>query len=320
MRLGSFESGSQKPLGVGDEKETFVNPTNTKEVISVIKGKEKKDTPNKLKGTFYLTKIVHLLLPQHVPDIYQAGESIDGQQTFDRERVAHTPGHALLQKERLLGIDSEEAGKKMIQEMGTEMSEVALELESIGLGFNIDENVGNYTRSEQGDVNYLEIFAPWEPKPGQPDELELLFDKEALLEAIGRVRDEKIRGVCKTHFERLLTLFEEEKKAHKEMYRARLRDTEPEIKNPEIKNIETLFTTFETNHNLELLLAIQTEKEAMESSERSAAKKDLSLILSQLKTLGTGTTITTEQLLELHKKYDTLSRAVGIINSGRLNH
>ncbi|MCR4274504.1 MAG: hypothetical protein NUW02_00415 [Candidatus Campbellbacteria bacterium] len=318
MRFGIFESGEQKPLGVGDEKETFVNPANTERIISVLKKQEyvEKDTPNKLKGAFYLTKIIHLLLPQHVPDIYQVGESTNGQQTFDRERIAHTPGHALLQKERLVGIDSEEAGKQMVKEMSAEMSEVTSKLENIGLGFNIDENLGNYTRSEQGDVNYLETFTPWGVNPTQPPKLELLFDKGALLEAIKQVPDQKTRGVCEAHLERLLKLFEEENKTLK-------RDAEPEI-----KDLEVLFTAFETKHDLELLLAIQTEKEALASQERAAAKNDLLLIWPQLKTLSTGTTITTERLLELRKKYDKLFHAIGVIymapgvayGSGRVDH
>jgi len=86
MRFESFNTSDQQPLGVGEDKETFINPADPERVISVLKEKKgiEKESPNKLKGAYYLTKIAHLLLPENIPEIYQAGESKDGQQSFDR--------------------------------------------------------------------------------------------------------------------------------------------------------------------------------------------------------------------------------------------
>jgi len=298
MRLGRFESGGIKPLGQGDSKKVYADPKNEKRVVAEIKTPEERKekgeephSPRQLKGAYYLTKIAHLLLPRHVPDIYQAGEFIDGQQTIDRERVIHT--HAPV----------------------TEMHVVDEELERIGLGFNIDENIGNYSKNEKGDVQYLEPFMPWEAPLVSGYEIELLFDEAELTEAVGELKDETAQKICKNYLERIHALFEEEKKELKETYAASLADAEPIV-----KNIEALFDAFEAKHNMDALFAIKTINEALQSKERAAAKTDLLAIWSQLKTLETGTNISNERYIALHDKYRKLYMAVGTISNGIVDH
>ncbi len=102
MRFGEFKPGPAKPIGEGKEKKVYVNPENQDRVIAEIKKPKEAEykmdvpldySPRQLKGAFYLTKIAHLLLPKNVPEIYQAGESAEGQQTIDAERIAHSPEH-----------------------------------------------------------------------------------------------------------------------------------------------------------------------------------------------------------------------------------
>lgn len=303
-----------KPLGEGTEKEVFVNPEDKEKVISEMKESEDKDTPRQLKGRYYLTKIAHLLLPKNIPDISQVGESVGGKQTIDAERISHTPGHELLQESKSRK-DEESAMKKITEEMGTGMGELDSELERIGLGFNIDSNVGNYTKDKEGNVYYLESLKPWEVDSINQKVLEVLFDEKELRKAIDGIPDQETKEICAQYLERLLALLEEEKQELKKYHESGLIDC-----GPQIKQLEEVIAPFMTENTLFALREIKTEEEALNNEERGSAKKALNPILSQLRNLKEKTNITDEEYAKLYEKYKTLSRAVGIINSGAVDH
>lgn len=215
MRLNSFESAGRKFLGEGNEKKVFINPEDENRVISEIKEGSEKDTPRELKGRYYLTKIIHLLLPKNIPDVHQVEESSSGKQTIDTSRISHTKEHSLLQEMRQPGSGSEEgfesAKKMIVDDMGAEMHELDLKLEQIGLGFNIDPFVGNYTKDEAGNVHYLETFKPWQVDVVNKKDLEVLFNEESLRSAIEEISDPGTKEVCLQYLERLLTLLAEER-------------------------------------------------------------------------------------------------------------
>ncbi|MEX2515127.1 MAG: hypothetical protein WD335_03290 [Candidatus Paceibacterota bacterium] len=216
MRFSSFESQENKPLGEGEDKRTFINPDDEDKIISQLKETAEKDTPRQLKGRYYLTKIAHLLLPKKVPDIYQVREFESGQQEVDAERISHSKEHSLLQAQRMKGEDEESAREKIVEDIGEDMWEVDLELERIGLGFNIEANVGNYSKDNEGNVYYLETFKPWQKDVVDPDDLEVLFNEETLRESIEELSDEKTKEKCRQYLQRLLQLLEEEKEEIRE--------------------------------------------------------------------------------------------------------
>jgi len=317
MRLEKFESADSKPIGAGDEKKVFVNPDDERKLISERKNETEKDTPRQLKGLYYLTKIAHLLLPKNIPDIYQASESLGGKQTVDMERIVHTRGHMLLQEARRSGGDEESAKEKIIEEIGEKMGELDVELERIGLGFNIDPNVGNYTKDEKGNAYYLETFKPWQRDLVNEKELEILFDEEEMGNAIKREPDRKIREECERYLKRLLVLFEEEKQELQKMV------AEKETKSnssPHIKDLESMFEIFLKEELLKNLNAIKTEEEALNSKERDFAKQGLPVMISKLKTLRKETDITNEEYSRMQDKYKILANAVGTINRGMVDH
>jgi len=96
-----------------------------------------------------------------------------------------------------------------------------------------------------------------------------------------------------------------------------LRDPEKEI-----AEFETLITNFEKSHNLEELNAITelASEDAPNHTERELARKELSPIVALLNIIKRETTITEEKHEELKAKYKILSRAVGIINKGIVDH
>jgi len=91
---------------------------------------------------------------------------------------------------------------------------------------------------------------------------------------------------------------------------------------PEIAELEEMFTEFESEHSLEelLLIANLTPQEAPKHPIREPARKALILIVAKLKMLGKETNISSEKHGELRAKYMQLSRAVGIINNNKIDH
>src|ERR1035437_71607 len=196
--------------------------------------------------------------------------------------------------------------------MDGEMSELDMKLADIGFAFSIDSNVGNYSQDEKGNVHYLETFMPWRVETvNLQTKPELLFDEGDLRKAIEQLPSEEQRTTCEKYLERLLELFEEEK--------ARQKDT-PGASEEEFKTYEALFETFEAKHDVDALYAIKTADEALGSKERMSAKSDLIPVLNFLNTLEHEKKVTSEQYLVLYEKYKRLDRAVGMINSGLVDH
>ena len=88
----------------------------------------------------------------------------------------------------------------------------------------------------------------------------------------------------------------------------------------ELETLKALFSSFETTYDLEVLHAITTRKEALESASRDSAKEDLKPIVRLLDTLETKAGVSKEEYTVLREQYNTLSRAVGMINNGQVDH
>lgn len=303
MRIGRFESAGRKPISKTATKETYVDPVNAQHSVAVLKEKDpgfykkreendEKKSPRTLKGAFYLTKIAHLLLPQQVPDIHQAGETVDGQQTVDRDRNAP------------------------VKLMRRDVGEVDSELKRIGLGSVIDPKINNYTKGEEGDILYLDEFIPWNINTTDRA-LELRFDRDVLATAIEELSDESLKKECSDFLERVLVLFEEEKAAFNALECERRAAHEATL-----VSLETALDSFEKKHNLEILFGLQTEDEARQSPERQAAKEDQVIIFALTKNLN-HSYMSVEDYVELNeklKKLKKIDQAIGTIAAGRVNH
>ncbi len=89
---------------------------------------------------------------------------------------------------------------------------------------------------------------------------------------------------------------------------------------PEIAKFEGLIKDFEVFASYESLLLVITKEEAENSVERERVKVILGPIWALLKEIGLKGNISTEKLEELKAKYNRCSQAVGIINSGKVDH
>jgi hypothetical protein len=313
MRIEKFESENLEPIGQGEENKVFVDPSNESHVIVERKDEAERDSFRQLRGRFYLTKIVHALMPNNIPDIYQTTETATGQQTIDRERVSHSEEQAELQTARKSGADEEAIADSMNAKMGKEMSDLTLKLSDIGLGFNIDENVGNYTQDESGNMYYLETFNPWQSDLSRPEGIEVLFNQETLKKAIDEISDPQTREQCLGYLKRLETLIEEEKTNNK---------AEVGVENggPELSKLKAAFTLFELQHPLDELMAIKSADDADKSELRKSARAAVGLLLKELDALSRQRFLTPDQYRELDDRYRKISRAIGIINGASVDH
>ncbi len=334
MRLERFNSEGKKPIGASNTKEVYVNPLNEEKVVSVLEPKGlvtipgpegepiflhtevvgiDRDSPRKLKGVYYLTKIAHLLLPKSVPDVYQAGETVDFQQTVDRERVAHTKGQEAFQKQRAAGRATYGAETKMFNEMGGKIPLVEAELTRIGLDPGFRPKESNYSKSADGAVKYLPEFRPWEYTYEQQGQIKLSFNETALRAAIAEIADPETQKSCETYLDRIHTLFEEEQAEHAK--------TQPEMSLSEgiFLNLKDLFDGIETSVDIEQLFTIATESEALASPERRSVRAALPEILAGLRTLGK-TAVPKDKWFELNERYERLAKAVGTVNGDTVDH
>ena len=89
---------------------------------------------------------------------------------------------------------------------------------------------------------------------------------------------------------------------------------------PEVEKIEGLIKDFGAKHDLDELSAILSVEDVSSANGRDSAKLDLVAIHETLRYLLDNTNITTEKYNELDGKFNVLSKAVGIINRGRVEH
>ena len=148
-----------------------------------------------------------------------------------------------------------------------------------------------------------------------PKELEVLFDEGELREAIKGIPDQEVRKECTLCLERLKILLNEERQEVRERHEASLVECSPHI-----QELEAMFAPFIVEEILRALNAIKTEREALHSQERASAKAALGPILNALGFLRDKTNITDEEYRKLDGKYKKLSRAVGILSRGTVDH
>ena len=271
-------------------------------------------SPRQLKGAFYLTKIAHMLLPQNIPEIHQAGEARDGQQTIDRERVAHTAGHARFQEQRAAGKATYGAESKMFNEMNVQKSALESELKRIGLDRGFGSPYSNYSKDTPRQTSYLPEFRPWGYTYNKLGEIQLAFDEEAMRVAIAELSDIEARTRCETFLERVLTLFAEEQEDHAQ--------NPPEESQSEylIGKLELEFLIVDGFIDEGKLFSIETEEEAVKSEHRELVRTySLPRILKMQGALK-GIKIPPERSLELEEKYRQAAQAVGAVRNGIVDH
>ena len=89
---------------------------------------------------------------------------------------------------------------------------------------------------------------------------------------------------------------------------------------PHVEELEAMLALLLKEEILQPLRAIETEEQARNSEERERAKEALVPIFAMLKFLERRTDITGEEYERVEAKCKTVSRAVGMINGGVVDH
>lgn len=91
---------------------------------------------------------------------------------------------------------------------------------------------------------------------------------------------------------------------------------------PEVAELEKMFEDFESNHNIDELLAITDldQKDAANHPLRAPANKDRAIIFDKLKKIKNETNISDEEKDRLQAKYKIINQAIGAINNGKVDH
>lgn len=209
----NFQKGQL--IGIGGEKIVFAHPENPELVVAEFRKTASSFSPQQLKGRYYLTKIMHLLFPDAIPDIYLAAK---GKQAYlIAQRVAHNAEHAAVQKvdtlarrRQKLPPDAIGQADRALTKMKKNPKITALRRELQASGVNIDLNAFNYTTTPEGKVMYLDnSFMPWSIIGHK---VELAFKLDKLNQLINKL-PQAARTKALNYLNRCLQLFEEEKQA-----------------------------------------------------------------------------------------------------------
>lgn len=209
-----------EPIGEGSEKRVFADPNNPDRVIARYDKNRLPESPEKIKARYYLTKLLHYLYPNNIPDIH-AVHSEPRQDILQRK--PHSERHTRLQQLRKVifdsfarsGYDPRSVPRWADKEYGDLFKQVAsddhvrnlYEAIFVRTGVLIDaSNHENFSEDENGNLLYLDSLNPWSYLDG---ELQPLFDIEKLNQAIASLDDER-RKKAKKWLERLRVLENQE--------------------------------------------------------------------------------------------------------------
>ncbi len=212
-----FEKGQL--IGVGGEKRVFDNSKDSKKVIAEYRRGEFKKNANQIKAQYYLGKILKTLYPKNVPDIHAAGKA--EKDTLILEKVERDPEHKFIQETLI----AEAEGKKLPPKIFEQREKVGNRLEKkyshriskvrdklTGAGIPVDSSHPlNFSLTPDHSLIYLDKTLPWNLNR-HDRQIYWNIDVRKLADAI-RQLPENSRNAAEKLFERLLELYEEDKKS-----------------------------------------------------------------------------------------------------------
>ncbi|MBI2023178.1 hypothetical protein HYT01_01270 [Candidatus Giovannonibacteria bacterium] len=204
-------------LGTGAEKEVYTDPNNRDRVVAYFR-EHVDETPNQIKARFYLTKILHLLMPKNIPDMHWAGSDPHAYQT---DKIEVDENHKIMQEYVDLAREAHHKKYKINEELSDKIFEIGDKVFSDNdviafkdrvkeIGVNsLDHASINFSKNSEGNVQYLDSFYAWKFRnDGSP---KLFFDFD-ILEAAIKELPEKDQKSASNFLRRLKELYEEEKK------------------------------------------------------------------------------------------------------------
>lgn len=213
-----------KRLGRGGEKNVYRSNIDD-EVIGVFHEDSERESVETAKGRYFLTKVLHGLLPEHFPDARFVSTE---PQAIGLERVHTSEAHLEMsmikgeiqdELDRNLSADvshlesnryAEVSDQQYVEVLtGPDYQYVYRALRNLGLR-NTDYQPENLARDQRdGTLKFVDTLEPW-TKERNTGRLVRNYDPDKFKAAIGAINDDRKRKQLERYVERLEQLFEVE--------------------------------------------------------------------------------------------------------------
>lgn len=210
----TFTETSSEIIAEGGEKIIRTDPNYPSKVIGEFKDTEAVYSPNQIKGSYYLNKLMHLLFPQNIPNVDFAAtlnkkiiraEKVEVDELHEQIRKIITDlkkrkGNKKLLERQLEFLENEREANENVGELISQTQRAGLYIEQQGRNFTIEKN---------GTIKYLDTIIPWElDRFGRITQKN--FNPRLLLKAIEKLPAQQ-REQAMSYFTRLLDLEKQEK-------------------------------------------------------------------------------------------------------------
>ncbi len=205
-----------EPIGEGRDKKVYPDAGNKDRVIAEFK-EHIEETPNQIKARYYLTKILHLILPKNIPDMHMAGSEPN---VYKVDKIEVDESQKVMQEFATIGFSAKvEDLRRRKDKNYLELTKKALEaasnndidkdiytfrrkIDELGI-YSLDDGPVNFSKDKDGNVQYLDSFSAWDAGH------KLLFGYEDLKIAIESL-PENDKKTATNFLERMMKLYYDE--------------------------------------------------------------------------------------------------------------
>ncbi|HCM53353.1 MAG TPA: hypothetical protein DIS59_00175 [Candidatus Magasanikbacteria bacterium] len=201
-------------IGVGNDKRIYADAITPE--TRVIAEFRKEQTPEEIKSVYYLGNIAHILFPQNVPKVYEAGMHPQEHTKVERKKVdvnhKNTADLMVTYEDYFMGDgetgpSSEEDSVMDVdiekKETDPRVKQLLTKASSVGLYF--DTGGQNFSFDDLGTVQYLEVNPAFHI---EKNHVRLHFNESKLRDAIQALENEKEKKKATLYFERLMSLIQ----------------------------------------------------------------------------------------------------------------
>lgn len=184
-------------VGEGNEKQVYKDPTNSEHVLSIFIENNPKYTPQFRKGTFYLTKVLHLLFPKNIPNVHLVSTKPN------TNKADFVNGTSL--------AEITDSKKTPLQAKKKDLMEG---LRQLGIPF-FDFHSANLLVDKNDNLVFVDSFRPWITQGDHRNgnkRVSRLYNVEKLKQAINDKLSPEQKIEAEKYINRLEQLLDEEKK------------------------------------------------------------------------------------------------------------
>mgnify|MGYP001234669953 CR=1 FL=1 len=206
-----------RPIGIGVEKRIFRNELDPNKIRAEFR---EKLTDEEIKGIYYFNKLLHLLFPNNIPEIYRAGNLKEGAGSqFEAEYIEpddllrEISKYAVEDEDYLMGnaesrISSRERERidslERIRTSNEFVADLTEQLKAVGVGVDT-HNAGNFKIDSNYNVVFLDLVKPFAVERGV---VKLHFNTEKMYRYLAtlEVNDPRYK-LAEVYMTRTLELF-----------------------------------------------------------------------------------------------------------------